>query len=125
MKRPVISIYFSMDFDGPYGWNQNPSILFISASAYRDRATQILSSFEIRIKPRPETTPDPEVIAKLKETKGYWDYITKDPVEPAEAMSLYRAWLASLRPKNRRIVYDSRGTRLLKLYLKMYPEDPA
>lgn len=101
-------IYVSVDIeaDGPLpGLN---SMLSLGAAAFRAGSRTPTSTFEINLAPLEGASPDPDTMAWWAgQDPEVWAHVTREPVEPVEAMTQFVTWVRSLGGNPVLVVYPT------------------
>lgn len=96
-QRSKQDVYVSVDIeaDGPYPGGH--SMLSLGAAAFVLPNREPVGKYEINLTPLPGATQDPDTMNWWAKFPDAWAYSTKDPVDPAEGIPQFVAWVESLR----------------------------
>lgn len=93
----IREIYVSVDVetDGPTpGVN---SLLSLGAAAFEFGNRNPIATFEVNLNQLPQATPNPDTMVWWGQQKPeIWEYVRKDPQDPAMAMKDFASWVRAL-----------------------------
>lgn len=94
--KPDIYVSIDIEADGPIpGLN---SMLSIGAAAFYAGNRTPVSTFEVNLTPLEGASADPDTMQWwARQSPKVWQHVTKDPLDPADAMLQLVTWVRSLR----------------------------
>lgn len=92
--KPEIYVSTDIEADGPIP-GRNSMLAFASA-AFLPGNFKPVDTFQIRLQPLSEATPDPKTMEWWATQPEAWAWVIQERVEPLPAMQEYCAWLKAL-----------------------------
>jgi hypothetical protein len=115
MAKPEIYVSVDIEADGPIpGVN---SMLNLGMAAFRLGSDEPIDTLEVNIARLPNAQQDPDTMAFWAKNPEAWGYVTRDPLDPYEAMQKVCAWAEALPGKPVMVVYPTYDFMFVRWYL--------
>ena len=114
--KPDIYVSIDIEADGPIpGLN---SMLSIGAAAFYAGNRTPVSTFEVNLSPLEGASADPDTMQWwARQSPKVWQHVTKDPLDPADALLQLVTWVRSLRGTPIMVVFPTFDYMWVHYYL--------